>query len=486
MFLGQVRRAVRRYHLLERGDRVVVAVSGGPDSMALLHALTLLGREQRWRLHAAHLHHGLRGTEADADLDLVKRRCEETGVPLSVEFLAADRIRGAGMEARARRLRYAFLHRVAGQIGAARMATGHTRDDQAETVLLRLLRGSGPRGLVGIQPRREDGVVRPLILVSRAEVLRFLEGAGLAYREDRSNEDPAFLRNRVRHEVLPLLRRLSPRIGEHLASLADILGADEAFLDAEACRIAAPWLSEGGTGGDEARIPDRESLAKLPEALRSRVLLRLLEHTGVPREGISDAIEKITEHLALGAAPGGLDLPGGRRVSWDARGVCAGLPATEATGPFDRPLEVPGWTALPDGRAIRARIVESIGIGAEGPALEGASPSAMFDERAVSGPLRVRSRRPGDRFRPRGFGLRRKLQDVLTDARVPRAQRDRIPLVVRGEEILWVAGIRASEFGRPSRTTRRCLLLELLPGEAGLGEEVPAEAGSRRGGANSY
>jgi tRNA(Ile)-lysidine synthase len=483
MFLGQVRRAVRRYRLLDRGDSVVVAVSGGPDSMALLHGLTLLGREEGWRLHAAHLHHGLRGAEADADLDLVKRRCEETGVPLTVEFLAADRVRGPGMEARARRLRYAFLRRVAGEIGAARMATGHTRDDQAETVLLRLLRGSGPRGLAGIQPRREDGVVRPLILVSRAEVLRFLEGAGLAYREDRSNEDRAFLRNRVRHEVLPLLRRLSPRIGDHLASLADLLGADEAFLDAEAGRIAAPWFLESGMGGDEVRIPDRGSLAKLPEALRSRVLLRLLERAGVPREGISDAIEKITEHLALGSAPGGLDLPGGRRVAWDARGVRAGVPATEAADPFDRPLEVPGCTPLPDGRAIRARIIESSGMGAEGPAPAAASPSAVFDERAVSGPLRVRSRRPGDRLRPRGFGLRRKLQDVLTDARVPRARRDRVPLVVRGEEILWVAGVRASEFGRPSRTTRRCLLLELRAGEAGEGGETLADADSKGGGA---
>jgi tRNA(Ile)-lysidine synthase len=453
--------------------------------MALLHGLGLLGLEEGWRLHAAHLHHGLRGAEADADLNLVRRRCEEAGVPLTVEFLATDHIRGAGMEARARRLRYAFLHRVAGQVGAARMATGHTRDDQAETVLLRLLRGSGPRGLVGIQPRRADGVVRPLILVSRAEVLRFLQGAGLAYRQDRSNEDPGFLRNRVRHEVLPLLRRLSPRIGDHLASLAEILGADEAFLDAEATRIAAPWLSEAGTGGDEARIPDREALAKLPEALRSRVLLRLLERTGVPREGISAAIEKITEHLAPGSPPGGLDLPGGRRVSWDARGVRAGVPAAEATGPFDRPLEVPGLTPLPDGRAIRARIVESGGVGAEGSAPEGASPSAVFDERAVSGPLRVRSRRPGDRFRPRGFGLRRKLQDVLTDAHVPREQRDRVPLVIRGVEILWVAGVRASEFGRPSPTTRRCLLLELLSWEAGEGAGPPAEAGSTPAGANS-
>jgi tRNA(Ile)-lysidine synthase len=472
MFLGLVRQAVTRHHLLERGDRVVVAVSGGPDSMALLHGLGLLAREEGWRLHAAHLHHGLRGAEADADLDLVRARCHEAGVPLSVEVLAADRIRGAGMEAEGRRLRYAFLHRVAGQIGATRIATGHTRDDQAETVLLRLLRGSGPRGLTGIRPKRRDGVVRPLILTSRSEVLRFLERAGIAYREDRSNADPAFLRNRVRHELLPLLRDLSPRIIEHLASLAEILGADEAFLDREATRVAAPWLPAVGTGEAEARLPDREALAKLPEALRSRVLLRLLVEAGVPREGISAAIARITEHLAPGSPPGGLDLPGGRRVRWDTQGVRAHVSQGEAAVPFDRPLAIPGLTPLPDGRAIRSSIVESGGESPDRSAPAGATASAIFDHQAVSGPLRVRSRRPGDRFRPRGFGSRRKLQDVLTDARVPREQRDGVPLVTQGEEILWVAGVRASEIGRPSRETRPCLLLELLSRADGRAEEA--------------
>jgi tRNA(Ile)-lysidine synthase len=298
MLLARVRQAIRRHGLLARGDAVVVAVSGGPDSVALLHALAILARKEAWKLHAAHLHHGLRGAEADADEDLVRALAARERVGVTVGRLEPARLAGAALEARARSARYAFLADVARSFGAARIATGHTRDDQAETVLLRLLRGSGARGLGGIQPRRADGVIRPLILASRAEVLRFLDRARLPSREDSSNRDPRHLRNRVRHELLPLLRALAPGIDARLAAIADHLRADSAYLDREG-EAAARALGAGEGEADAARV------RALPEAIRVRVIEAMLRAKGAPEDRLGAAIAALEEGLTRRRAGAG-------------------------------------------------------------------------------------------------------------------------------------------------------------------------------------
>jgi tRNA(Ile)-lysidine synthase len=459
-------RAVRRYAMLARGDRVLVAVSGGPDSMALLHALRLLAREEGWEVQAAHLHHALRGADADLDLALVRAYAEGTGVPLHVERLAPESLQGPGFETRARARRYAFLRRVAVEVGALRIATGHTLDDQAETVLLRLLRGSGPRGVRGIQPRRRDGVIRPLILARRRDVIDYLGRAGVAHREDPTNRDPRYLRNRVRHELLPLLEGLAPRTTEHLARLADRLRADESYLDGEARRLGKPWLEAAARGetGAAGGGPDLAGFAKLPEAVRVRVLLLLLKGAGVPADRVSDAVARVEEHLAPGAPPGGIDLGGGLRLRWDAGGLrVSGVAAAWDAGEAVR-LAAPGTARLGDGRHIEATVHPG---GAPAEPARDEPDLALFDLDDLLGPegegsLSVRARRPGDRMRPRGFGHWRKLKDVLIDARVPRDERGRVPIVLAGDEIVWAAGVRASERGRPTSETRRWLRLALL------------------------
>ncbi len=481
MLLGDVRRAVRRYRMLDPGDLVVVAVSGGSDSVALLYALRILGREQGLKLHAAHLNHGIRGQEADADEALVRDLAERAGVHLSVERLEGESLlRGAGLEARARRARYEFLHRVATRLGAGKIATGHTRDDQAETVLLRLLRGSGSRGLAGILPLRSDGVVRPLIFASREKVLAFLQTAGLAFREDRTNADLRFLRNRVRHEVLPLLRAIAPRVDERLARLADALRADAGFLDAETDRVL------GERGGWQRRVRgegrellmDRAFLRMLPEALRRRTILRVLAEMGAPSDRAAAAVAAIEEHLAGdfrdGVRPGGIDLRGGGRIAWESSGLRAGSSRIEAS-PFDLPLLLPGETRIPDGSALCLEIVAgSSDAVVFGPKRRNLC-TAVFDADAIRGPLRVRSWRAGDRFRPRGFGHRRKVQDLLTEGRIPREVRNGVPLVVMEDEILWVAGIRESEVGAPTQGTARLLILRHVGAESSgtMDDECP-------------
>ncbi len=453
MLPARIRLAIRRYGLFRAGDGIVMAVSGGPDSVALLHALALAARGEGWKLHAAHLHHGIRGDEADADENLVRGHAARLGIPFHGSRLDPDLLRGPGIEARARRVRYAFLHEVARRTGAGRIATGHTRDDQAETVLLRLLRGSGARGLSGIRPRREDGVVRPLLLTSRAEVIAYLARGKLAFREDATNRDPRFLRNRVRHEVLPLLRSLSPRIDERLSALADSLRADADCLEEITARVRRARDTAPGDGLDGAWLLD------LPEAIRRRVTGAALRAAGTPPDRVASAIVAILDALAEeGSASRLIELRGGNTAQVDRAGVQIGKPAdralrSEFPEPFDLPLASPGVTLLPGGRSIEATIRE------EAPPVS--SDIAIFDLATIVAPLRVRSRRPGDRIRPRGFGRSRKVQDLLTEARVPRAERDRVPIVVMGNEVIWVVGLRASEIGAPGLETGKRLVLAL-------------------------
>ncbi len=229
MLLATVRRTIHQRALLERGIRVLVAVSGGAGSLAMLDVLARLRSESALELEAASIDHGLR-PDAGREIDLARRQAERIAVPFYVERVD---VAGAGsVQARARKARYEALHRIARGIGASAIAVGHTRDDQAETVLSRLLRGSGPHGLSGITPRRADGVVRPLIDASRAEARRWCIGHGIAFADDPSNGDPRFQRARLRHRILPLLAAESPAIVEHLARLADDLRApDEAAVE---------------------------------------------------------------------------------------------------------------------------------------------------------------------------------------------------------------------------------------------------------------
>jgi len=374
-------------------------------------------------------------------------------LPVSVSRLDPAVLRGVSQEARARRTRYAFLHEVARRAGASRIATGHTRDDQAETVVLRLLRGSGARGLSGIRPKREDGVIRPLILASRAEVIEFLARGNVAFGEDATNRDPRFLRNRVRHELLPLLRVLSPRINEHLSALADALRADANHLEEASARVRRQRTGAPG------EILDRAWLLDLPEALRRRVVGAALREAGTPADRVGAAIIAIGDALREEGGARRIALRGGTAARVDEAGLRFEGPAERDDGePFDLPLAVPGVTRLPDGRSIEAEMSEG------DPPVRSADAtfSVSFDASGITRPLRVRSRRPGDRIRPRGFGHTRKVQDLLSEARIPRADRDQVPIVVMGDEILWLGGLRAGAIAETGPGCGLRLVLTLL------------------------
>jgi len=290
---GVAGRTIRRHRMIAAGDRVLIAVSGGPDSTGLALVLDALRSRLRCALVVAHVHHGLRGSDADGDEVAASTVASRLGLPFVRSRLSLPS--GGNVEARARTARYAALHDLAVGAGCNRIATGHTRDDQAETFLLRLLRGAGAEGLSGIQPVRADGVIRPILECQRADIAAVIAEYGFEVRVDAMNTDPRFLRSRVRHELLPLMERLSPDIVSLCARSADSLRGAAAAQEAWASRRL------GGSAGGGAL--ERTALADLDPDLRG-VLLRSWLRRALPEARLTARLLAAVERLAVGDGPG--------------------------------------------------------------------------------------------------------------------------------------------------------------------------------------
>ncbi|HVR88635.1 MAG TPA: tRNA lysidine(34) synthetase TilS [Candidatus Limnocylindria bacterium] len=407
-----IRAAVLRFaheHDLLRPGPLLVAVSGGTDSTALLLLLTDLAPKLGLVLHVAHFDHRTRPRAAAADAAFVASLADRCGAPIRIG--RADR--AAKSEDDGRELRYAFLRRAARETGALAIATGHTRDDQAETVLLHAVRGSGLAGIAGMRPRRDD-IVRPLLGIGRAETALICHEAGVAPREDPTNASLAFARNRVRHRVLPELERINPEARAALARLADAAAAVSAATRARAERAL-----------DGARSGAGIALDRLPPEVRDDALAIAWErHSGRP---LNARQRKALGHLARDrAGSAALDLPGGRvrreyaLIRFDAPAPAAGADIARLI--VGQPVEWSGWTIM---------LSDAPQAPADMP-LQAPAPAA--------GALLVRSRRPGDRL---ADPLRMKVQDLFTDAKVPARLRPTHPLVTTETgEVWWVVGLK--------------------------------------------
>ena len=459
----RVAASVERQALIPRGGRVVAAVSGGGDSVALLHLLAeLTARAVVTLAGLAHLNHRLRGPESDEDERFCRDLASRFGVPCLVESVAvADvaRSRRVSVEQAGHQVRHAFFGRAAGELGADRVALGHTVDDQAETVLLRLIRGAGAAGLSGMRPRA-GLLVRPLLAVSRAELRRYLAHRGIAFREDASNDDRRVPRNRVRHELLPHLRTYSPKIVDALAREADIAREDEAWLSRRA-NVAAADLVSSSTGAIEI---DAAGLTALPPALARRVVREALARVAPGRAAVGfEPIERVRRAAAEGLPPA--DLPGCRveRAGGIVRLVARrGRGGRQRRPGFAYRLEIPGEVSVPEANVtVRAEVVEPGALGAFGRGAAGDATAAVVAVPAA--PLVVRSWRFGDRYRPPGLGGRsRKLQDLFVDRKVPRADRTRVPIVLDdADRVIWVVGFGASHDFRPCEGSESVLILKV-------------------------
>ena len=408
-FTSAVTDTCRRRHLLGYSDAVLVALSGGPDSTALLSALAGMRDAGDVReVTAVHVDHGLRpGSHLDGDTCALV--CASLGVSLR---RVKVEVRGGNVQAAARKARYAALRREAARVGATRIATGHTQDDQAETVLLRLLRGSGARGLSGIPPRR-GAIVRPLIDRTRAEVIAHVRVRALPHIEDPSNATPRFLRNRVRAEVIPVLRSLAPHASRALARAADLLRDDERALAVEGRRLAAAGA---------VRVED---LLAEPVAVRRRVVRDLWRRATGRRADLE--ARQVESVLALLGRRGPSRAPLSRGFEACVRYGALSIRTAPVTAPAAEPVRIPG----PGSHALP-----------EGGVLEVASAAG------AAWPLWWRGRRPGDRFRPEGGRGSKKLKAWLIDRKVPREVRDGLRVLADDAGwILWVPelGVRSEK-----------------------------------------
>ena len=439
---------------------MVAAVSGGTDSVALVHLLLELAATERFALAGvAHVNHQLRGEASDEDERFCRELAARLCVPAYVERVdvrAAARAARRSVEAAARTLRYEAFARSLTALDADRVAVGHTRDDQAETVLLKLLRGAGPRGVAGIYPQAGP-VVRPLLDVGREDLAAWLDARGVGHVEDDSNRDLANPRNRVRHRVMPvLLDGFGRHVPQALARAADIARADDMLLDALAA-AARERIVRRDAGGLLAL--DVGALAGEPLAIQRRVVLDALRTAGVAHPGYAE-VEAVRDALRDGSA--GIELPGG--VCLERNGGCVVLSGRRtarrlAPQPFRYALPVPGRIWVPEA-AVTLHAARAADKEAE-PVRPGELRTAIRADDPGAG-LFVRSWRAGDALRPAGLGGRKKLQDLFVDRKVPREERHRLPLVVDARDrIVWVPGHALDEAYRVTSGAAAVVVLSL-------------------------
>ena len=464
----RVLRFIQKERLISTPSCLLVAVSGGSDSVCLLHILAELREKLGITLHIAHLNHKLRGAESEADARYVSELAHRLGIPVTTEerdVKAHQARQHISLEEAAREVRYTFLSQVAQAIGAEEAAAGHTADDHTETILMHLVRGTGIKGLQGLKPRTQwqlagnsVTIVRPLLQISREETAEYCRQHHLAPRIDTSNLSLSPLRNRIRHQLLPLLKSYNPQVAEALQRTARIAGDDLGFIDQQCLQLWAEIAQKQGN----VIIIDKQRLLKSPSVLR-RYLLRMSIEKLVGN--IKDIeMRHIEDIMSILTKPAGkrLDLPGGLifAVEYDRYMLTQDRESLSPFPPLEDefPLKLPGETTLPGWR-IEAiitgpSIVKGKGIGLINNAL-----TAHFDLDKAGDRLSVRSRQRGDRFQPLGMSQPKKLGEFMIDAKIPQAWRGRIPIVCSQKHILWVVGWRIDDRAKVTEGTKRILCL---------------------------
>ncbi len=500
---------IQRYSLIPPEEIVVVGVSGGADSVCLLHVLTKWRKGLGIKLHIAHLNHQLRGAESEADAEYVSNLAGSLGIPITIDRqdVAAYRIaRNCSIEEAARELRYAFLVRVAREVGAHRIAVGHTRDDQVETILMHILRGTGITGLCGLAPcspmaydsqgmslraealsvakgqRSNLLVIRPLLDITREETASYCQEHQLEPHIDSSNLSPSFFRNRLRLHLLPLLRQYNPSVDQALLRLADIAKEDNALIEQQTSGV---W-DEVARQENNTVYLDKKQIASLPLALQRHLLrVAVTKLAGDVRDIEASHIE---------AARSLLNKPASKRISLPHGLICHGgynelvitrLPSVIASEakqsplppcpfpplPGEFPLKVPGQTVFPGWNVIASIVRERVASLSSQGVLSTSERTcqsnfvAYFDLHKTGTALFVRQRQPGDRFQPLGMSMPKKLYEFMVDAKIPRSWRGHIPIVCSPQQIIWVVGWRIDDRAKTTEASQKILRLEFIKSE---------------------
>ncbi|TYP68013.1 tRNA lysidine(34) synthetase TilS [Paenibacillus methanolicus] len=450
--------------LWERGDAIIVAVSGGPDSIALLDLLHRMREDEGLRLVAAHVDHGFRGEESASEAETVRRFAEKLGVPCESVFIdLPSYIEETGMnpQAAAREKRYEFLLQTARKHGARRIALGHHADDQAETVLMRILRGTGTSGLAGMAFARSEKnvqLIRPLLRINKTALEQYCRARGLTVTDDSSNRKRDYTRNRVRLDLMPVLRNYNPQLTDSLVRLSDIAAEEDDWMESEA-REAFRRLAV--VEADGCRL-ERGALLGLHVALQRRLIKLILIHMGMEKETTPfDTVESMREAAREDAASTWrIDAGGGIRFAREYDNLRFWRGEALVPGSYRYELEA----------AENRLYIAEAGIALSltlGPAAVATKPAgrheAVFDAERLAFPLVARNRLPGDRMRVIGLNGTKKVQDMFVDERIPPSRRELMPLLADASgDIIWIPGVRRGEAAQVTEVTRQVLRIRAL------------------------
>ncbi|RMF04864.1 MAG: tRNA lysidine(34) synthetase TilS [Chloroflexi bacterium] len=491
---ASVAAACRKHGLLRQNDSVVVGVSGGADSLCLLHLLVNLQSALNLRLTVAHLNHQLRPVHANADAQFVAQLAQKWNLPLeqerqNVAELAAGRKQS--VEEAARQARYAFLWRVAHRVGAAKIAVGHNADDQVETVLMHFLRGSGLHGLRGMLPavpvsglrlhpddiaglplEPSPQIIRPLLDISRADIEEYCQTHHLFPRQDYTNQDTTYFRNRLRHELLPQLESYNPNIRQVIRRTARVVAADVQLLKAQ---LDAVWPEVARTETTQQIVFDRERWLALPLALKRATIRRAVNQLRHSLRDIGfEHVETAVSVAELGQTGAQATLPAGLRLVVSYNQLVVAPVDSAAPPPDTEPwlaagssilLAVPGVTPLP-GSPWRLAATLLPAEDADWANIQHAGRWEAYLDADVAGePLTLRTRQPGDVFCPLGMaGHRQKLNEFMINQKIPAHRRPHIPLLAAGKQVLWVCGFRPDERAQIKSNTKQVLYLSFETG----------------------
>jgi tRNA(Ile)-lysidine synthase len=476
--LQRVRATIEQHQLLEPEDCIIVAVSGGPDSMALLHILFLLAKKQRWRMIAAHVNHQFRVTESAREAEEVERFASSLGLPCIIGVInVPDYINKTGKNAQtaAREKRYEFLLQAAARYGATKIVTAHHADDQAETILMRLLRGTGPSGLAGIPLRRKIKnveLIRPLLRIYKTEVLEYCREHNINFFIDSSNLDRKYTRNQVRNDLLPVLLEYNPHLPEALNRLTQVMTDENAYLDqaAEAVFNQNVKSYEGGL------YFTREPFILLHVALQRR-LIKLILSCLAPNYELdenkvsnSDSVDFAKIELIRSAIMQNvtttlnLDITEQIRLMREYNQISFGK-STLSAERYHYIVDIKAEELTLNEAGIRLEFTVFEDYHSEHAIPDGElNNQAIFDYNQLQLPLTIRSRQDGDRIRVLGLNGSKKVKDIFIDEKVSPRQRNQIPLVVDAmNKILWITGFRRSDHALTSKKTTRFLRIKLVP-----------------------
>ncbi len=466
LLVFKTRKYIKEHKLVSGGDKVLLAISGGPDSMALLEALFILSEELKISLHVVHLNHRFR-EEAKKEAEFVREKAQEKGLPVTIleyDVPGYRDINRLSSQEAARQIRYSLFRQVALETGSARIAVAHHSDDQVETLVLNLIRGTGLEGLKGMQPERDwQGIriIRPFLALTRKEIETYLAANNIESCLDKSNLKETYFRNKIRIRLLPLLEQeYNPALRKRLLSLSKIVAETEAYMEEKTeealTAVAKPFSGEEGEG----TFLNRREFLRLSPAIQARVLRKSLACLLPGLKGLSSRHISSLRRLASGETGASINLPGSLKASLTYNTILiireTGKPLA-FTPVF---LPVPGRVNLPAlGLSMKAEILDR----EKAPWPPDPKKEALLDYDTIREATRLllRRRRPGDKFRPLGLTGSKKLKDYLIDKKIPRANRDNLPLVMIGGDIIWATGLEIGDAYKIKPETKKILRLTI-------------------------